>query len=392
MVMRRPIGFTGFSLIELLVMIIVVGILATVAMQSMTALVTDSRRMETEGEMGMLAAGIAGDPRLMQDGIRSDFGYVGDVGAFPPNIEALLKNPGLGTWRGPYIGSKYLEDNTSLVIDAWGSPYSYDGATAITSTGSGSSITRRLPGSNDDYLRNSLEAHIADINDSLPGVTYADSVNVTIAVPNGAGGINSRLYHPAPDGIVSIDSLPIGVHPVLVVFEPMADTLRRNVTILPRHKSTPPPVWRFARSCFSDAGPSGGSSGLVYVDGTVSAGDGHSCNAVTFDIRNAGDQPVVVSSVTLTWAIPEAYYSRVRLDNSTLVNSSSNRIGSGEPANFTSPQALQAGDVVTVTVDGFKRTATGGGGNADVDMNDVTFSIQFSDGSSFDVTTGACQN
>lgn len=389
--MPRMKAYAGFSLIELLVMIVVVGILATIALQSMTALVTDSRRIETEGEMRILTEGIAGNPRVMQDGARSDFGYVGDVGAFPPNIDALLTNPGLATWHGPYVGSKYLEDNTGLMMDAWGTPYSYSGTTAITSTGSGSAITKRLPGSIDDYLHNTLDARVADISDSIPGITYADSVTVVIAVPNGAGGTSSKLYHPFSNGHLSVDSLPIGRHQVLVVFEPMADTLKRTVTIFPRHKSTPPPVWKFARSYFSGGGPSGGSSGLIYVDGTASAGDLQACNEVIFDIRNADDQPVIVSSVTLTWMLPEAYYSRVRFDNSTVVNASAHRIGAGEPANFNGSQTIQPGDVITVTVDGFKTTESGGG-NADVDMNDVTFSVEFSDGSSFDVTTGPCQN
>ena len=84
----------GFSFIELLVVIVVIGILASVAMQSMTATVEDVRRLQTEREMEMLARAIVGNPSLTKNGARSDFGYVGDVGAFPPNLQALYQSPG----------------------------------------------------------------------------------------------------------------------------------------------------------------------------------------------------------------------------------------------------------------------------------------------------------
>ena len=79
----------GFSLIELLVMIVIVGILAAIAMQSMLGVVVDTRQVKTEREMEMLARAIVGDPNELQAGRRADFGYVGDVGAFPPDLEAL---------------------------------------------------------------------------------------------------------------------------------------------------------------------------------------------------------------------------------------------------------------------------------------------------------------
>jgi len=80
---------SGFSLIEMLVLIVVIGILASVAMQSMTATMQDIRQTRTEREMEVLAKAIVGDPGLKQNNQRSDFGYIGDVGAFPTNLQAL---------------------------------------------------------------------------------------------------------------------------------------------------------------------------------------------------------------------------------------------------------------------------------------------------------------
>ena len=74
-------------MIELTVIIVVVGVLIAVAMQSMTAVVQDARITGTDREMEMLARAIVGNPDLTSNGKRSDFGYVGDIGAFRKSMK-----------------------------------------------------------------------------------------------------------------------------------------------------------------------------------------------------------------------------------------------------------------------------------------------------------------
>jgi type II secretory pathway pseudopilin PulG len=222
----------------LLVVIVVIGILASVAMQSMTATVEDVRRLQTEREMEMLARAIAGDPSLTQNGARSDFGYVGDVGAFPPNLQTLYQNPGgYSTWDGPYVTTSFAADSTGFKTDAWGTAYTYTGGVSISSTGSGTAITKKIADATSDYLLNRVTGNITDAAGAIPGTINADSINVVISYPNGAGGTGSKTYHPNAVGGFTLDSIPAGTHPLRIVFTPSSDTLQRYLTVLPRHRS-----------------------------------------------------------------------------------------------------------------------------------------------------------
>ena len=54
-----------------------------------------------------LAHAVAGDPDLVAGGTRSDFGYVGDIGALPSDWDDLVTNPGYSTWNGPYVQDEF---------------------------------------------------------------------------------------------------------------------------------------------------------------------------------------------------------------------------------------------------------------------------------------------
>ena len=150
----------GFSLIELVVVLLVVGILAGVAMQSLQGSLEDARRVATERELESLADAIVGNPELADQLGRTDFGYVGDVGAFPPNLSALRANPGsYSSWQGPYVQSGFAEDSLGFLKDAWGSAYTYTAGASIQSAGNGTSIVQKLADAPADYLSNTLSGH-----------------------------------------------------------------------------------------------------------------------------------------------------------------------------------------------------------------------------------------
>lgn len=286
----------GFSLIELTIVIVVIGILVAVAMQSMTALVEDSRQVKTEREMEMLANAIVGNPSAMNGSLRSDFGYVGDIGAFPPNLQALYQNPGgYATWDGPYIPSGFTQDSTGFKTDEWGSLYGYSGGVTITSTGSGTTFTKKIADATSDYLLNTLNGTVRDANDSIPGPVYDDSVDIKVTIPNGSGNTVTKIYRPDSTGVFTLDSLPVGQHELRIIYTPEVDTLFRYLTILPRNKSSQD--YRFAEAYFSSC--SGADTLRPTGAGTTTqlATDGCTSNwECVDDITADGDNTYVKSS------------------------------------------------------------------------------------------------
>ena len=227
----------GYSIIELLVVIVIIGIITAVALKSLRTVNDTARTEKTKKELDQLAFAVSGDPNLTSGGARTDFGYVGDVGSMPPNLDALVSNPGsYATWNGPYLRDDYLPSggasNTEFKVDEWGTAYNYSGNT-ITSTGGGSNISRKVANSVNDLVYNSVAVTVTDVNQVPPGNTNKDSVRIVLTHPNGTGGNITKTSYPSSGGFASIDSVPIGQHNLRVIFLPQNDTLTRKVTVNP---------------------------------------------------------------------------------------------------------------------------------------------------------------
>lgn len=376
----------GFSLIELTVIIVIIGILVAVAMKSMTTVTEDVRRVKTEQEMEQLARAIVGDPDITTAGARSDFGYVGDIGAFPPNLTALVTNPGLGTWDGPYLPTGFVQDSAGYRIDEWGQSYGYGGGITITSNGGGTSITKKIADAASDYLLNTFQAVIRDASDNPPGLIYIDSVTVRITIPDGAGSNLTKNYTPDSAGNFTLDSLPVGQHPLRIIYTPQVDTLLRYITVLPRQKSQPVPTYYFAVAYFSSDTTGPADSLLTKVTGSDSIYAGF-CNNISFWIENNTGGDITIASFRLTWTNPTAYYRYVIWDGVTVVNENSPKVGSGELAVFSPPRTVSDGESLKIQIEEFRTQPTGG---SRVNMQNTVFIVDLSDGSTLEVSVGSC--
>ena len=388
--MIRLSAKNGFTLIEVVIVIVITGILATVAFRSGQSVYTTAKIEETKKELDDLVRAITGNPILNNNGVRTDFGYVGDIGALPPNLDALVTNPGsYATWKGPYFHNRFSQITDDYKIDAFGNEYDYNTVTITCntlSTGGGGGcggpsttgdIVRRICNNTDDLLQNQVSGTVLDLDGTPPGNNYSDSIRILLTVPDGSGSYTTLSTTVDKGGYFSFENIPIGNHDLEIVYLPDNDTLYRFTSVPARSKVYND--FRLTENRWS------AHSGLIKVPGSDSLVAG--CSGISFWIENNTGGAVTVTSVTITWSSPTAYYRNVIWDGTTVVSRNNPQVASGETVNFSSAQTINDGEILKITINSFRAFLTGG---PSVNIDNSTFIVELSDGSVFNIVTGAC--
>ena len=102
------VGSRGFSLIELLVVIIILGLLAGLVGPRLFGRVGQSKTAAARAQIELFGAALDQ--------------YRLDVGSYPASgagLDALVKNPSAPNWNGPYL------KKNAVPVDPWGKPYQY---------------------------------------------------------------------------------------------------------------------------------------------------------------------------------------------------------------------------------------------------------------------------
>lgn len=100
----------GFTLIELIVTAVILGILSASLFILTPALFTGIRKWQTESELDNLKKAIKM--------------YAYDLGSFPGDLTDLVQDTGAPSWEGPYTNEDMLE----VALDGWGGYYEYQTA------------------------------------------------------------------------------------------------------------------------------------------------------------------------------------------------------------------------------------------------------------------------
>lgn len=121
----------AFTLIEVMVVMAVISILAGMMAPAVWRFWESEEIATTRERMKDIKKGLVGDKSLIQNGMRTHYGFVGDNGELPfANISSasgglsyLVSKPvgGYPHWNGPYLSGFGSEWNR----DSWGMPFRY---------------------------------------------------------------------------------------------------------------------------------------------------------------------------------------------------------------------------------------------------------------------------
>lgn len=125
----------GFTLIEVIIVIAIVSILAGIMIPFIYRVWENAEIETTRERMSDLKKAIVGDPRLIQNGVRINYGYVGDCGTLPGKLENLIvaDSNECPNWKGPYLPAGF--NSSDYDKDAWGNSFNYTIIERIDSLG-----------------------------------------------------------------------------------------------------------------------------------------------------------------------------------------------------------------------------------------------------------------
>ncbi len=225
----------GFTLIEVLMVITIVGVLTVVSLTPITNSIDQGRFDVTVTRIKMLRDAIVGDTTITDMGLRTSFGFLGDIGAIPSaaqGIAALTTNPGLVAWsldqsvrfgrgwNGPYISTG--QAGTNFGVDGWGRAIMYNpGASPPNITSYGADGVAGGTGLNTDIvvqLPTSMQTASVYGFITSNSNPYAGGAVIEIYYPDGTGALKtvSTTIVAAAKGAFSFAGVPLGIRSATV--------------------------------------------------------------------------------------------------------------------------------------------------------------------------------
>ena len=207
----------GFSLVEVLVVLVLLSLAVGAAAPLLQQQITASKRRATLDKLERLHAGLAGDPA------RGDYGYLGDFGVLPPTLADLntsAAKPAYVVDAGYGIGAGYngpYAPRVQSYQDAWSRDLDYTaGVAQVTSAG-----PDRILGNGDDLRYPPLAPTLTgDLTVVVRGVPAGGGSEVSLTsaevlafVASAVNGVRTESAL-SGSGPFTASGLPHGLHGV----------------------------------------------------------------------------------------------------------------------------------------------------------------------------------
>jgi prepilin-type N-terminal cleavage/methylation domain-containing protein len=109
----------GFTLVEVIVASAIIAILSAIMVPMFYKVWESNEVAETRARMAELKRAMVGDQKMVQNGIRTHYGFAGDNGTLPDAVSDLVSNSGtFANWNGPYMVGAFDPDDFDK--DVWG--------------------------------------------------------------------------------------------------------------------------------------------------------------------------------------------------------------------------------------------------------------------------------
>ncbi len=337
---------SGMGLLAAIALLTIVGLSLSIALPLVFQVIASDNTVKTSLDLQSIKNAITGNPNLIIEGGRADFGFVGTMGNVPlTSLSDLWLGPtdlarmyhfddskavGAG-WVGPYVPSMFADDLIALDKDRFGNPLEYQLNPPLNSREDLAPIAVRVRSSGPDGIKGNSDDMFVDI---LKAEIFAKVKGKLVRGTQPVVGATLTLNKPSNGLVATATDTTDGLGEFEFLDVPFGF---RSVSVDPK---------------------------LTYEPGTASVQGG---NNLRFTLTNFATNAVTVNSLRATWTCtnPTAYFETIRFGNTTVfdyvTNNGGIRIGNAtevqfNPANQSVDGSGKPSQIIPIRVD--KETTT----------------------------------